>query len=56
MNISQDKETTVRYFKKLLQLDNYLKEIELNKTYKDGSLFQDNWFVSFKEEVETERP
>lgn len=49
MNISEDKDNTVKYFKKLLQLDNYLKEIELAKPSKDGYLFVQDWLVALKE-------
>ena len=50
MNASEDKDNTVKYFKKLLQLDNYLKEIELAKPSKDGYLFVQDWTISLKEE------
>ena len=52
MNVAEDKDNTVKYFKKLLQLDNYLKEIELAKPSKDGYLFVQDWIVSLKEDEE----
>lgn len=50
MNATEDRENTIKYFKKLAHLDNYLKQIELSQANKDGSLFREDWLVSFKEE------
>ena len=50
MNINEDKETTIKNFKMLLQLDNYLKQIKYTKTSNDGYLFKEKWLVSFKTE------
>lgn len=50
MNATEDKDNTIKYFKKLLQLDNYLKQIQLAKPSQDGCLFNEKWLVSLKEE------
>lgn len=36
MNANEDKTNTINYFKKLLQLDNYLKQVELVRMSQDG--------------------
>lgn len=48
MNATEDRENTIKYFKKLAHLDNYLKQIEVSQTNKDGFLFREDWLVSFK--------
>jgi hypothetical protein len=49
MNANDNRETTIKQFKKLLQLDNYLKQKEYSKVSQEVRIFDENWVVSIKE-------
>jgi hypothetical protein len=54
MNANEDLEVTTRQLKKLLQLENYLKQAEYAKTSDDGLIFRELWYVNLKPEIEDE--
>jgi hypothetical protein len=48
MNASDNIDMTIKFFKKLLQLETYLKQTEYSKACEDGLLFREQWYVNLK--------
>ncbi len=54
MNASDNSDMTIKFFKKLLQLETYLKQTEYSKLSQDGLLFRERWYVDLKPKEEEE--
>ena len=48
MNSNEDIEVTKKNFKKLFQLETFLKQTSYSKLSDDQALFREKWFVNTK--------
>ncbi len=53
MNSIQNKEMTMKYMKKLMHLNGFVKQLSFSENNKEGLMFKQHWEITFVQEEES---